>query len=41
MLIQNYKDDDEPNMLELMKNLCKENSIWFSQAHESLYVCKF
>ena len=41
MLIERYQDEDENNMLALIKNLSMENSIWFSQAHESLYVCKF
>ena len=30
MLIERYKDEDEPNMLELIINQSKENSIWFS-----------
>jgi len=41
MLVDRYQNDDEANMLELITNLMKENSIWFSQAHETLYVCKF
>jgi hypothetical protein len=41
MLIERYQDEDENNMLALIKNLAIENSVWFSQAHEALYVCKF
>lgn len=41
MLIERYQEGDENNMLALIKNLALENSIWFSQAHEALYVCKF
>ena len=40
MLITSYKDDDENGMLELIKTLATENAVWFSQAHEALYVCK-
>ena len=41
MLIERYQDEDENNMLALIKNLTTENSLWFSQAHEALYVCRF
>lgn len=30
MLIERYQDEDENNMLALIKNLSMENSIWFS-----------
>ena len=30
MLIERYKEEDEPNMLELIINQSNENSIWFS-----------
>jgi len=41
MLIERYKDEDQANMVELIVNLAREHAIWFSQAHESLYVCKY
>lgn len=41
MLVEKYGEEDEVNMLELMINLTKEHSLWFSQVHESLYTCKY
>lgn len=40
MLISRYQDEDENSMLELIKTIATENALWFSQAHEALYVCK-
>jgi hypothetical protein len=40
MLVSRYQDEDESNMLELIRTMATENSMWFSQAHEALYVCK-
>ena len=40
MLISQYQDEDESSMLELIKTIATENAVWFSQAHEALYVCK-
>lgn len=40
MLLLRYVEQDEASMLELIINLSKEKSLWFSQAHESMYVCK-
>ena len=40
MLVEAYKAQDEASMMELITNLAKESGVWFSQAHESLYVCK-
>ena len=40
MLVEAYKIQDEASMMELITNLAKESGVWFSQAHESLYVCK-
>ena len=40
MLLDRYEEQDDTSCLELINNLCKEHSIWFSQGHEALYVCK-
>jgi hypothetical protein len=40
MLISRYQDEDENSIIELIKTMATENSVWFSQAHEALYVCK-
>jgi hypothetical protein len=41
MLVESYRINDEASMIELITNLSKENGIWFSQAYESLFVCKY
>lgn len=40
MLLERYEEQDDTSCMELICNLCKENAIWFSQGHESMYVCK-
>lgn len=41
MLIDRYSEGDDQNIMHMITNMTKEHSLWFSQAHESLYVCKF
>ena len=40
MLLERYEEQDESSYLELISNLAREHAIWFSQGHESMYVCK-
>lgn len=41
MIVDRYQEGDEQNMLHMITNMTREHSLWFSQAHEALYVCKF
>lgn len=40
ILLDRYQEGDDLNIQEMIINLTKEYSLWFSQAHEALYVCK-
>ena len=41
MIIERYGEEDYANVIELIINLCKQYALWFSQAHEAMFVCKF
>lgn len=41
MILERYREGDDVNVVEMIINLTKEHSVWFSQAHEALYACKF
>lgn len=41
MLLDRYQEGDDQNIMHMITNMTMEHSLWFSQAHESLYVCKF
>jgi Ran GTPase-activating protein (RanGAP) involved in mRNA processing and transport len=40
LLLERYKDQDENSAVEFITALAQQHSLWFSQAHEALYVCK-
>lgn len=41
MIIERYGEEDYANVIELIINLCKQYALWFSQAHEAMFVLKF
>lgn len=40
ILEDRYRDGDDLNITQIILNMTKEYSMWFSQAHETLYFCK-
>jgi hypothetical protein len=41
MVVERYEEQDEENMVEYITNLALQHSLWFSQAHEALFLCKY